>query len=112
MTSSIQIRRAVERLEERGSGVRYPIELKTKLIDETRSLREAGVTLEEVGEKLGVPWRTLARWCAAERKAKPRFRQVEVLMTPRSSPTVHGPRGIRIEGLDVGGLAELIVRLR
>lgn len=111
MTSSIHIRRAVERLEERGRGVRYPVELKAKLINETRSLRDAGVTLEAIGEKLGVPWRSLARWCAAERKSKPRFRQVEVLTTPRSTVTVHGPRGIRIEGLDVGGLAELIVRL-
>ena len=111
MMKSIQIRRAVERLEERGRGVRYPAELKAKLISETRSLRAAGVTLEASGEKLGVPWRTLARWCSAERKAKPRFRQVEVLTTPRSTPTVYGPRGIRIEGLDVGGVAELVVRL-
>jgi len=111
MSASIQIRRAVERLEARGRGIRYPVALRAKLVSETRSRREAGKTLEAIGDELGVPWRTLARWCGAERKAKTGFRAVEIVAVPSAGPVVHGPRGLRIEGLDVDGIAELVRRL-
>ena len=111
MSASIQIRRAVERLEARGRGIRYPVELRAKLIAETWSRREAGGTLEAIGEELGVPWRTLARWCTAERKSKQGFRAVEIVAVPSAMPVVHGPRGLRIEGLDIEGIAELVRRL-
>jgi len=111
MSASIQIRRAVERLEARGRGVRYPLALRAKLISETRSRREAGKTLVAIGEELGVPWRTLARWCATERKRTPGFRAVEIVALPSARPIVHGPRGLRIEGLDIESVAELVRRL-
>ena len=111
MSASIQIRRAVERLEARGRGVRYPVELKTRLISETRRRREAGGTLEAIGEELSIPWRTLARWCAEERKATAGFRSVEIVAVPSATLVVHGPRGLRIEGLDLDGVADLVRRL-
>lgn len=87
------------------------MELKARLIAEARSRRAAGTTLEAIGEELGVPWRTLARWCTAERKPKRAFRPVEIVAVPSARPIVHGPRGLRIEGLDLDGVAELVRRL-
>jgi len=111
MAASIQIRRAVERLEARGRGIRYPVELKTRLISETQRRRETGATLEAIGEELGISWRTLARWCTEARTSAPGFRSVEVVVAPRSTPVVHGPHGLRIEGLDLDGIVELVRRL-
>jgi len=111
MAASIQIRRAVERLEARGRGIRYPSELKTRLVSETRNRTAGGETLKAIGEDLGVSWRTLARWCAEGGRGRRAFRSVEVVAVPSATPTVHGPRGLRIEGLDLDGVAELIRRL-
>jgi hypothetical protein len=85
--------------------------LRATLIAETQSRREAGMTLETIGDELGVPWRTLARWCATKRKSGPGFRAVEIVAVPSARPVVHGPRGLRIEGLDMDGIVELVRRL-
>jgi hypothetical protein len=57
-------------------------------------------------------WKTLARW-VGERKAAPRFERVQMASAPAALPAliVHGPRGLRIEGLDVSSVAELVRRL-
>jgi len=111
MAASMQIRRAVERLEARGRGIPYPAELKARLISETQTRRAAGEALEAIGNELGVPWRTLARWCPKRRGERREFLPVEVVEVQRARPTVHGPRGLRVEGLDLDGIAELIRRL-
>lgn len=57
---------------------------------------------------------TLARWLGAKR-ASAGFERVEVVAA--SAPPavrqliVHGPRGLRIEGLDITAVAELVRRV-
>jgi hypothetical protein len=85
------------------------------MLSYTVARRRQGATLVAVGGEIGMNWKTLARWLG-ERKSTARFERVEV-----SAPTpvaalpvpivVHGPHGVRIEGLDVGGVAELVRRL-
>ena len=57
---------------------------------------------------------TLSRWLGEKRSAK-RFERVEVVAVPAvplAAPIlVHGPRGLRIEGLDIAAVAELVRRV-
>jgi hypothetical protein len=55
-----------------------------------------------------MPWRTIRRWMTPVRNK--RFRPIEVVEARRDL-VVHGPHGLRIEGLDLDGVAELVRRL-
>lgn len=115
MSASERIRRAVRSLESRGRGSRYPSELQAELVAYTRAQRESGVGLKEIGREVDVPWRTLARWSIAPRRARGQraFRRVEVdaVASGPVSLSVSGPHGLRIDGLDLDGIAELLRRL-
>jgi hypothetical protein len=113
MSESEQIRKAVEECAGRGRRQRYSDELRDRIIKHTMSRRKAGADLVSIGAELHVPWRTLARWCAANRKAQRSFHPVEVVAKTAKTETitVHGPCGIRIEGLGMELVAELIRRL-
>ena len=109
-----ELRTALSKLGEMGRGKRYPRVLLEKMLSYTVARRRQGATLVAVGGEIGMNWKTLARWLGEKKAA--RFERVEV-----SAPTpvvalpvplvVYGPRGVRIEGLDVGGVAELVRRL-
>ena len=107
-----ELRTALSKLGEMGRGKRYPRALLEKMLSYTVARRRQGATLLAVGGELGMNWKTLARW-VGERRAAPRFERVQVA-APAAAPrtlVVHGPRGLRIEGLDVDGVAELVRRL-
>lgn len=108
-----ELRSAISKLGEMGRGKRYPRPLLEKMLSYTVARRRQGATLLAVGGEIGMNWKTLARW-VGQRKAAPRFERVQVAVptaAPASAVVVHGPRGLRIEGLDVGGVAELVRRL-
>ncbi len=107
-----ELKVALSKLGEMGRGKRYPRVLLEKLLSYTVARRRQGATLLAVGGELGMNWKTLARW-VGERKSAPRFERVQVAAAPAATQTliVHGPRGLRIEGIDVGGVAELLRRL-
>ena len=95
----------------REPGKRYPKGLLEKVLSYTVARRRQGAKLIEVGEELGISFKTLSRWLGREDKPQ-RFQRVEVVSAPAARAlTVHGPRGLRIEGLDVDGVAELVRRL-
>lgn len=111
-----ELKIAISKLGEMGRGKRYPRPLLEKMLSYTVARRRQGATLLAVGGEIGMNWKTLARWLG-ERKAA-RFERVEVsaptpaVTAPMPLPiVVHGPRGLRIEGLDVSGVAELLRRL-
>jgi len=111
-----ELRTALSKLGEMGRGKRYPRALLEKMLSYTVARRRQGATLLAVGSELGMNWKTLARWLG-ERKAA-RFERVEVVATAPAtavpaamSIVVHGPRGVRIEGLDIDGVASLVRRL-
>lgn len=108
MASLETIRKAVTELGGRGRGHAYPKGLRAEIIEYARTRRAAGITLEALGVELGMPWRTIARWLPAVR-AK-RFRRIEIV-DARREVVVQGPHGLRIEGLDLEGVAELLRRL-
>jgi len=79
-----------------------------------RRRRAAGTSLAAISRELGVKRHTLVGWTAApEVPAAPRFVPVSVVAdAPAASKVVvHGPGGVRVEGLDLAGVAELLRRL-
>ncbi len=119
-----ELRRRLASLGQRGAGRRYPEDFKRDAMDYVTARRAEGVQVEAAVRELGLSEKTLERWRARGRVAvlPQRFRTVEVAAadsaTPNSTPavpaaavaprlrlTVHGPLGLRIEGLDVWSVA-------
>jgi transposase len=80
----------------------------------------SGVAVEEVWLELGLRDWTLQRWLQQARRksteTKPKgFTRLEVrakaMTSPRSPLVVHGPSGVRVEGLQIAEVAELFRRL-
>src|SRR3954469_7674559 len=94
----------------RGRGRPYPKGLLEKILSYTVARRRQGAQLLEVGEELGLSDKMLARWLSGRRKGQ-KFGRVEVVAPPARAVIVHGPHGLRIEGLDIDGVAELVQRL-
>src|SRR3954465_3666750 len=111
-----ELRVELSALGPRGRGRAYPKGLLEKLLSYTVARRRQGASIVEVASEVGINFRTLARWLG-ERKAAS-FGRVEVVAAraataAAAAPTiiVHGPRGLRIEGLDLAAVAELVRRV-
>jgi len=106
------------RLDNRGRGKAYPEHIRLLAVAYFQSRRDAGATIAEIGTELGLPWRTLYAWATRERApdlATAGFSPVEILDAPVARATarftVEHHSGLRIEGLDLDSLAELLRRL-
>ncbi len=109
-----ELRAELSKLGPRGRGRAYPKGLLEKLLSYTVARRRQGASIVEVASEVGINFRTLARWLGARKTA--RFDRVEVVATPvttgvATSIVVHGPRGLRIEGLGLAAIAELVRRV-
>ena len=108
-----ELRAALSELGPRGRGRAYPKGLLEKVLTYTVARRRQGARLVEVAAELALSDQTLSRWLGEKRAAK-RFDRVEVVATApavsaAASPIiVHGPRSLRIEGLDLAAVAELV----
>src|SRR3954466_1058912 len=110
-----ELRVELSALGPRGRGRAYPKGLLEKLLSYTVARRRQGASIVEVASEVGINFRTLARWLGARKTG--RCGRVEVVAAPVATapavaPTivVHGPRGLRIEGLDLIAVAELLRR--
>jgi len=100
-------------MERRGRGCRYPKGLLEGLLGYTVARRRQGATLLTIGDELGVSWRTLGRWLSGRKQVR-KFQPVQLVAPAepvKREVVVHGPCGVRIEGLDVEGVAQLVRRL-
>jgi hypothetical protein len=111
-----ELRVELSKLGPRGRGRAYPKGLLEKLLSYTVARRRQGASIVEVASEVGINFRTLARWLGARKAA--RFKRVDVVAAPvptaaavAASIVVHGPRGLRIEGLDLASVAELVRRV-
>jgi len=105
-----ELRKMLLELGPRGRGRPYPKGLLEKVLSYTVARRRQGAELLAVSGELGISGKTLERWLGSKRRAR-QFERVEVVTPSTHVLTVHGPRGLRIEGLDVDGVAELVRRL-
>lgn len=112
-----ELRAALSGAERRGAGRPYPEELRRAAVAHFRRRREQGASAQEVEAELGVSGMSLSRWSRRSTSLTPSFRQVEVVeaqpepRAPSSVLVVYGPGGVRIEGMAVAELAELLRRL-
>jgi len=111
-----ELRVELSKLGPRGRGRAYPKGLLEKLLSYTVARRRQGASIVEVAAEVGINFRTLARWLGVRKAA--RFERVDVVAAPvttaasvAASIVVHGPCGLRIEGLDLAGVAELVRRV-
>ncbi|HET6345901.1 MAG TPA: DUF4388 domain-containing protein [Myxococcota bacterium] len=109
-----QFRADVEsRLAERGRGKRFPKDLQRRAVAYYHYRLAGGSFLSEVARELELPPPTLRRWVLDN--PAPTV-TVSGTWQPASSaepgkPVLVGPGGLRIEGLDLDSLAELLRRL-
>lgn len=128
-TRVAKLKAEVERRAQAGTRGRFTDAMRTEALALLRALVAQGATQEEVGTRLGMSSWTLSRWHQRERQGLPLaaaaaapqegasepggvFRAVQVRSEPalRSSTglTVHGPAGLRVEGLGVADVAALL----
>ena len=104
----------ISKLGPRGRGRGYPKGLMGKLLSYTVARRRQGAKLVEVAAELGLKSHTLSRWLG-EKRPSASFERVEVVATAASPAArkliVHGPRGLRVEGLELADVAELVRRV-
>ena len=111
-----ELRTALSELGPRGRGRAYPKGLLEKVLTYTGARRRQGAKLVEVAAELALSDQTLSRWLG-EKRAPTKFVQVVAAPTAASAPivapaiVVHGARGLRIEGLDLAAVAELVRRV-
>ena len=108
------IRAELAQLEHRGRGRAYPERLRQRMIDYVKARRAEGAATRIIGDEIGMDWRTLLRWTPCGASAG--FEQVVVrdevtAAAPAAPLVVYTPSGLRIEGLALGALAELVRKL-
>jgi hypothetical protein len=100
----------------------FLVEARVAAVGYARRRISEGKKPPEVAEELKLNRWTLQRWLQRERKgelgeagrAEKPFREVKVVKpapAPRASVVVHGACGVRVEGLDIAGVASLLERL-
>jgi hypothetical protein len=107
-----ELQHELSKLGPRGRGRAYPKGLMGKLLSYAVARRRQGAKLVEVAAELGMKSYTLARWLG-EKKPSASFERVDVVAptTTARQVIVYGPRGLRIEGLPLSEIAELVRRV-
>lgn len=107
---ALALRQALARAAEGRGRPRYPEALRQRVVAHVRDRRARGASLRQLADELGVAAPTLVRWA----EPRPAFRPVLVEPTPQAAPghlVMHGPGGLRVEGLTLEQAAELLRRL-
>lgn len=110
-----ELKRELLELGPRGRGRVYPKGLLARLLSYTVARRRQGATIVQIAAELGLKDKTLSRWFGSKRRSSG-FERVEVVERPTAAAAaqaiiVHGPRGLRIEGLDLAAVADLVRRV-
>lgn len=95
------------------SGRSYPEAARTAALDWAERQRRKGIGFDPIASELGISATTLRKWQQQRRATSSSFCPVH-LVEPSSSSrglVVHAPGGLRIEGLSIPELAELVRRL-
>jgi len=112
-TSLTRIRSKLDALGPRGPTRRYGEAIRRELARYARARRDAGVPLREIADELDVSTNALHRALAEDADTidveSPALREIQVVEDDpvTSGPVVVGPRGVRVEGLDVRAIAAL-----
>ena len=91
--------------------IRFPVNVRRDALAYARHRRASGSTLNRIASDLGVATNTLARWLKLDPDRK--LRPVSVRHTRPADETkplmvLHGPGGVRVEGLDPQSVAAIL----
>jgi hypothetical protein len=91
-----------------GAGRPYAAADRARAVAHALARRREGAGLERIARELGVSRTALVDWLR-----EPSFERVEVIAeeSHHGGLTVHGPHGVRVEGLSLIEVAELLRRL-
>jgi transposase-like protein len=111
-TALARIRSKIDALGARGPGRKYGPDLRREVAAYARARAASGVHLCEIARELDVSEMALHRALTEDAGTidmSPGLREVRVVEDSEaaSAPVVFGPRGLRVEGLDVRGIAAL-----
>ena len=98
---------------ERRPRQKFEPDLKRRLVEYAQERNDESGSYVAIGRELGIP-RTIADWLgrAAKKVKREGFRRIEVREPARTvSLVVVHSSGVRIEGLDLAGVADLLRRL-
>jgi transposase-like protein len=92
-----------------GASARYPAPLRQAAAAHCARELARGRNLADVARELGVHYNTLDGWRAASRRTVPAvLRPVTVSETPTGVGVVHALGGVRVEGLSITQIAQLL----
>jgi transposase-like protein len=117
-TGAAEFREAVRRHGGRGPRGKYTAELREQAVAYLRCREAAGARPTTVAKELGVDKRALKAWADAmgNDAPAPTFHPVELIATTQQPSagrlTLHGPGGLRVEGLTVPELVTVLRGLR
>lgn len=124
-----RLRAEIERIKARAGKAHFPLGLRRSVVAWYQARRAEGVSTPSLCREIALSSTTVRRWIATTSVAGPQAAAHEVaprflaLTLPAAAPAPHaaaslasplrvvGPHGLRIEGLDVATLAELLRRL-
>jgi transposase len=109
-----EFRTALRALGERGPTTPYPPELRALGLSHLKERQAAGASLREVASELGIGNDTLRRWTRRRERTRAAVRPVRLAIRAESTMPVsagtflvHGPAGLRIDGLDLATVVAL-----
>ena len=107
-----EIRTALVR-REGSSGRSYPEAARTAALDWAEQQQRKGAGFVPIASELGISATTLRKWQQQRRATSSSFCPVQIVEPSSSSRglVVHAPGGLRIEGVSIPELAELVRRL-
>jgi len=107
--TAANLRTTLATAQRSGVGRAYPAELRERAAAYIRRRRDEGVSDQTIADEIGVGVMTFVRWVGPRRTSVAlAFAPARVIeAAPPSRYTVHGPRGMRLEGLTVGDVAAL-----
>jgi hypothetical protein len=107
--ASTDLKRLRKMIElKRSAAGRLPASTRTEIVMAVERAHDDGMSYSALADALGVKLQTLSRW----REARPAAKLVAVRVPlPAAGFTVHAPHGVRVEGLSLDDVAELLKRL-
>lgn len=114
-TGAREFRAALAALGPRGRTTTYPPELRALAVAYLKERRGEGASFRAIASELGIGDDSLRSWTRPRKRRSPSVRRVSIApSTPAPTATsmvVHGPAGLRIEGVDVSTIAALLREL-
>lgn len=90
---------------------RVPAAIRSEILIVAERAHDAGASYRDVSDALGIDVKALMRWRWRDQKPKLVAVRVPLSAAATSTVTLHGPRGLRIDGVSLDDVAALWMKL-